>query len=72
MLSLVSGDKQKTALVCFLSGNITLLVFLAWETHSTCALVGFPAKKTTCVIFPLKNTRAVFWTIAHAIVRHDQ
>jgi hypothetical protein len=29
MLSLVSCDKQKTARVCFLSGNITLMVFLA-------------------------------------------
>jgi hypothetical protein len=35
------------------------VVSLAWETHSTCGLVGFPAKKTTRVIFPLKkHTRA--------------
>jgi hypothetical protein len=58
---IVSCDKQNTALVCFLSGNITLMVFLAWKTHSTCGLVGFPGKKTTRVIFSLKKyTRAVF------------
>ena len=34
-------DKQKTALVCFLSGNIVLVVFLAQEMHSTCGLVHF-------------------------------
>jgi hypothetical protein len=34
MLSLVSCNEQKTALVCFLSENITLMVFLAWETHA--------------------------------------
>jgi hypothetical protein len=34
---------------------------MAWETHSTCGLVGFPDKKTTRVIFPLKkHTRLVF------------
>jgi type III secretory pathway component EscT len=43
----VAFDKQKTALVYFLSGNITLVVFLAWETYPTCGLVGFLAKKTT-------------------------
>jgi hypothetical protein len=45
-LHLVSCDKQKTALVCFFSGNITLVVFLAWENHSTCGLVGFPARSS--------------------------
>jgi hypothetical protein len=39
---LVSCDKQKMALMCFLSGNITLMVFLARETHSTVTLIrGF-------------------------------
>jgi hypothetical protein len=57
---LVSCDKQKTVLVCFFSGNITLMVFFAWKTHSTCGLaVSWP--RTTRVIFPLKkHTRAVF------------
>jgi hypothetical protein len=36
------------------------VVFLAWETNSTCWLVGFPAKKTTRVIFPLKKTLVWF------------
>jgi hypothetical protein len=34
---------------------ITRVVFLAWQTHSTCGLVGFPAKKPTRVMFPLKK-----------------
>jgi hypothetical protein len=41
---------KKTARVCFLSGNITRVVFLAKKTTS--------AKKTTRVIFPLKKTHS--------------
>jgi hypothetical protein len=48
MLSLVSCDKQKMALVCFLSGNITLMVFLAGKPTR-------PLKKHTRAVFLLDH-----------------
>jgi hypothetical protein len=43
-LNIVSCDKQKTALACFLNGNITLVVFLAWDPLDLRSR-GFPGQE---------------------------
>jgi hypothetical protein len=42
-------------------GNIDKI----WKPHSCCGLVGFPAKKTTRVIFPLKKHMSAVFCLSH-------
>jgi hypothetical protein len=67
--SIISSNK-KTALVCFFSGNITRLVFLAGKPTAPQVESVSQAKKTMSVIFPLKKHMTVVFCLSHATNKH--